>query len=228
MESLQEISDTIDIAGLNHEYKELNSIQRLQKLFMDFDHEDILVTSSFGTTSGILMSMVSKAAPGHPIHFIDTTFCFKKTIEYKQTLTEILDLNIIHILPDLEDNTKAREVSLWETDVDACCNLNKIKPFEPYKSGKKIWVSGLLMNQTPFRENLNIFEERQTIVKMHPNIDTTATQFDMYLIDNGIPPHPLKIEGYESVGCTHCTKKGNGREGRWAGKSKTECGIHTN
>lgn len=228
MSIVQSVRENIDVNALNESYKDLNPIQRLQKLFTDFDHDDILVTSSFGTTSGILMSMISKAAPGHPIHFIDTTFCFKKTIEYKKTLTDILGLNIVHILPDIEENMKAREISLWKTDVDACCNINKIKPFEPYKMDKKIWVSGLLMNQTPFRENLNIFEERNTIVKMHPNIDTSAAQFDMYLADNGIPPHPLKAEGFESVGCTHCTKKGNGRSGRWAGQSKTECGIHTN
>ena len=216
----------IDIEELNRIYQTLNPIQRLRKVFSDFDHEDILVTSSFGTTSGILMGMVSKAAPGHPIHFIDTTFCFNKTISYKQTLTELLGLNIINVLPDIEDNTLARETKMWEQDTDRCCHLNKTKPFEPFKAKKKIWVSGLLMNQTPFRENLNIFERRGDIIKMHPNIDTSAAQFDMFLADNDIPTHPLSAEGFDSVGCTHCTLKGSGRSGRWANSDKTECGIH--
>lgn len=216
----------IDIEELNRIYQKLNPIQRLRKVFSDFDHEDILVTSSFGTTSGILMGMVSKAAPGHPIHFIDTTFCFNKTITYKQTLTMLLGLNIVNVLPDIEDNTLARETKLWESDTDQCCHLNKTKPFEPFKAKKKIWVSGLLMNQTPFRKNLNIFERRGDIIKMHPNIDTSAAQFDMFLADNDIPPHPLKAEGFDSVGCTHCTLKGTGRSGRWATSDKTECGIH--
>ena len=216
----------IDIEELNRIYQPLNPIQRLRKVFSDFDHEDILVTSSFGTTSGILMGMVSKAAPGHPIHFIDTTFCFNKTISYKQTLTMLLGLNIVNVLPDIEDNTLARETKMWESDTDQCCHLNKTKPFEPYKAKKKIWISGLLMNQTPFRENLNIFERRGDIIKMHPNIDTSALQFDMFLADNEIPPHPLKAEGFDSVGCTHCTLKGKGRSGRWANSDKTECGIH--
>jgi len=142
----------IDIEELNSVYQSLNPIQRLRKVFNDFNHDDILVTSSFGTTSGILMGMVSKAAPGHPIHFIDTTFCFNKTISYKQTLTMLLGLNIVNVLPDIEDNTLARETKMWESDTDQCCHLNKTKPFEPYKANKKIWVSGLLMNQTPFRE----------------------------------------------------------------------------
>jgi len=165
-------------------------------------------------------------AAGHPIHFIDTTFCFRKTIGYKEALTRLLRLNIVNVLPDMEDNLEARETEMWLSDKDRCCHINKIKPFEPYKSGKKIWVSGLLMNQTPFRRNLEIFEERNGIIKMHPNIDTTAEGFEQFLIDNFIPPHPLKTDGYDSVGCTHCTVKGTGREGRWQGSSKTECGLH--
>lgn len=202
-------------------------MDRLKSVFSHFDHEDILVTSSFGTTSGILMGMVSKVAPGHPIHFIDTTFCFEKTIEYKNQLIEILGLNIINVLPDVDENNKTRDTQLWTTNVDKCCYLNKVKPFEPFKTDKKIWVSGLLMNSNPFRENLEIFEMRGSLIKMHPNIDTTADGFSQFLLDNNIPPHPMVQKGYESVGCTHCTIKGKGRDGRWAGNNKTECGLHT-
>ena len=82
------------------------------------------------------------------------------------------------------------------------------------------------MNQTPFRQNLEIFEYQDGIIKMHPNIDTSAEAFDQFLIDHFIPPHPLKTQGYDSVGCTHCTIKGKGREGRWHGSNKIECGLH--
>lgn len=215
-----------EIKNLNDVYQLLSPIDRLRKLFKDFNHDDILVTSSFGTTSGILMGMVSLVAPGHPIHFIDTTFCFRKTIKYKNTLSEHLALNIIDVLPDIEDNLNARENKLWKEDPDRCCYVNKIKPFELYKTDKKLWISGLLMNQTPFRANLNIFEQRSGIIKMHPNIDTSAEDFDRFLSENGIPPHPMVADGYSSVSCTHCTMKGNNRNGRWANTDKIECGLH--
>ncbi len=217
----------MNIKELNRIYKFLTPMDRLKSVFSHFDHDDILVTSSFGTTSGILMGMVSKVAPGHPIHFIDTTFCFDKTIAYKNTLTDTLGLNITNVLPSVEDNSYSRESELWKLDVDKCCLLNKVKPFEAFKTDKKIWVSGLLMNSNPFRENLEIFEMRGPLIKMHPNIDTTAEGFSHFLVDNNIPPHPMIEDGYESVGCTHCTTKGKGREGRWAGNNKTECGLHT-
>ena len=216
----------LNIEELNKVYGLLKPLDRLEKVFRDFKHEDILVTSSFGTTSGILMGMVSKVAPGHPIHFIDTTFCFRKTLDYKKILTEVLGLTIINVLPSVKDNLWARETSMWVENKEQCCYLNKVKPFEPFKRKKKIWVSGLLMNQTPFRQNLEIFERRNGLIKMHPNIDTSAEEFEDFLLANNIPPHPLKLEGYDSVGCTHCTLKGNGRSGRWAGSQKSECGLH--
>ena len=216
----------IDLQAWNKIYQSLKPLERLEKVFKDFDKDEILVTSSFGTTSGILMGMVSQVAPGHPIHFIDTTFCFNKTHEYKRTLTRLFGLNIINVLPEIDDNLTARESKMWEDNPDKCCFLNKIKPFEKFKRDKKIWISGLLMNATPFRENREIFEQRNDLIKMHPNIDTTAVGFENFLRENNIPPHPLKLEGYDSVGCTQCTIQGAGRTGRWAGTSKTECGLH--
>jgi phosphoadenosine phosphosulfate reductase len=43
---------------------------------------------------------------------------------------------------------------------------------------------------------------------------------------HGLPYNPLHDQGYASIGCEPCTRPGNGREGRWAGLDKTECGIH--
>ena len=216
-----------DLQLLNELYTPLSPLARLEKLFADFEHKDILVTSSFGSTSGILLGMISRVAPGHPVHFIDTTYCFKKTIAYKNALTRLLELNIIDVLPDVKENQITQKSEMWLSNKDRCCYLNKIKPFEKYKVDKKIWVSGLLMNTTPFRRNLKIFEKRDSIIKMHPNIDTKAEEFKNFLIDNFIPPHPLTSEGYESIGCTHCTVSGTGRSGRWKDSTKTECGLHT-
>ena len=84
------------------------------------------------------------------------------------------------------------------------------------------------MNQTPFRQNLEIFERRGDIIKMHPNIDTAPEGFKSFLVNNFIPPHPMTLDGYDSVGCTHCTAQGKGREGRWKGTDKKECGLHPN
>ncbi|MBK8043715.1 MAG: hypothetical protein IPK21_14270 [Haliscomenobacter sp.] len=57
-------------------------------------------------------------------------------------------------------------------------------------------------------------------------IDVTSERFRLYGDIYDLPPHPLEQMGYGSVGCVQCTRKGEGRTGRWAGMEKTECGLH--
>ena len=46
-----------------------------------------------------------------------------------------------------------------------------------------------------------------------------------------LPPHPLLAKGFLSVGCMPCTSRSapdeDARAGRWRGRTKSECGIHT-
>jgi phosphoadenosine phosphosulfate reductase len=44
--------------------------------------------------------------------------------------------------------------------------------------------------------------------------------------ERALPYNELHDRGYASIGCTHCTQPGAGREGRWEGFAKTECGLH--
>jgi phosphoadenosine phosphosulfate reductase len=57
-------------------------------------------------------------------------------------------------------------------------------------------------------------------------IDKTEEDTKNYIQKNNLPEHPLLSQGFHSVGCVHCTVAGHGRTGRWANKSKTECGLH--
>ncbi|MCB0603108.1 MAG: phosphoadenosine phosphosulfate reductase family protein, partial [Saprospiraceae bacterium] len=80
--------------------------------------------------------------------------------------------------------------------------------------------------QNEYRANLRLFEQQGDILKYHPLLHVSETTFNTTLDDLDLPIHPLFYLGYESIGCMHCTKPGKGREGRWSGKTKTECGLH--
>jgi len=82
--------------------------------------------------------------------------------------------------------------------------------------------------QTDFRARLDIFEQRGDIIKFQPLVDIDEGEFLYHLDFHKLPRHPLEKEGYGSVGCTHCTKKGQGRDGRWSGSGNKECGLHPN
>lgn len=213
-----------DINWLNEKYGPLSPEERIKELFQDFD--DILFTSSFGTTAVYLIHLMHKQGINHPIHFIDTTFHFKETLEYKQQLTAQFDLEVIDVMPDKEDNEHAKLYELYKYDPDRCCFINKVEPLNRIKGDYKIWISGLMGWQNSFRKNLNIFEEKKGILKFYPLIDVSESEALKYIKKYDLPEHPLKPLGYESVGCKHCTIKGEKRNGRWAQTVKTECGLH--
>ena len=139
----------------------------------------------------------------------------------------MLDLNIITHKPEISEHEATLVSRLWESDPDACCGVNKVAPLENAKNKHKVWISGLLGYQNGYRSGLDIFQKRTDIFRFYPFIDWSEAQVQDYYEYFGLPKHPLESFGYASLGCTHCTKQGAGREGRWTGTGKTECGLHT-
>lgn len=211
---------------LNDQFYAFGIKERIKKLFQVFDPNDILVTTSFGTKSAVLLSLINEIHPGHPVYFIDTTYHFEETWQYLDILTEQLNLNLKILRPKSQENELTRAEKWWEDHPKMCCAINKIAPLDPVKAKHKVWISGLMAYQTPFRAHLRIFEKQGDIVKFHPLIDITEPEFELFFEQNQLPKHPLEAAGYGSIGCLHCTAKGQGRDGRWKGKTKTECGLH--
>lgn len=223
IKDISEVSDA-RLAELNKKYRDLNPEERIKEIYSDFDR--ILLTSSFGTTAVFQLHLFFNQNIRQKVHFINTTFHFRETLEYKQKLTEMFNLDVIDILPDHEWNVMSAKARLWEFDPDQCCRINKVEPFEKVKDDFTLWISGLMRWQSNHREKLEIFEKRKGILKFYPILDVTEQEVRDYILQHELPEHPLKIYGYESIGCTHCTRKGMKRKGRWTTTQKTECGLH--
>jgi len=187
---------------------------------------EVLITTSFGITSALLLHILSRVRPGFPVHFVDTGYLFEETLSYKEQLTGLLGLNVITLRPDMEKHRQSEETNLWASDPDLCCQYNKVEPLEMVKTDHKVWVSGLLGFQSRYRSGLNIVQEKKKTYRFYPLIDWTPKLVHEYYEQFQIPRHPLEQKGFSSVGCTHCTQRGDDREGRWKGLSKTECGLH--
>lgn len=211
-------------AELNEKYLPLTPEQRIKELYTDFSR--ILLTSSFGTTSVILLDLFHKANPAQKVIFLDTTYHFAETLEFKEVLTKQLNLDVETIRPEEWKNKFTTEDQTWSKDPDLCCSINKVEPLERIKSNYEVWVSGLMQSQNNYRKQMNIFEEKGGILKFYPIIDLSDEDAKRYIKENNLPEHPLVKHGFSSVGCIHCTVKGRGREGRWVNRSKTECGLH--
>ncbi|MCC5812693.1 MAG: phosphoadenylyl-sulfate reductase [Ectothiorhodospiraceae bacterium] len=214
------------IAELNRAYAPLDFEARIRRLYEDFSPEKVMVTSSFAATSAYFLHIISGIRPEQTIHFINTGFHFPQTLEYRDYLTRLFKLQVEDICPDSHHLRYSQEQKLYETDPDLCCSVNKVQPLEQVKENYDVWVSSLMRWQTDHRASLEIFEERRGMIKFNPMIDVTREQRDAYIREHDLPFHPLVAEGYASIGCSHCTVKGEGRSGRWQGKPKTECGLH--
>lgn len=213
-----------DLKLLNEKYIKLTPEERIKEIYNDFD--DILLSSSFGTTAVFQLYLFYKAGVNQPVHFIDTTYHFKETLDYKEKLSKLFNLKVINITPDKEQNEFSKLGELWRYDPDQCCQINKVEPFENVRDKFEVWVSGLMSWQSSHREKLNIFEEKKGVIKFYPILDVTEEEALNTIKENNLPMHPLKPLGYESIGCKHCTLKGKKRKGRWAQTVKTECGLH--
>jgi phosphoadenosine phosphosulfate reductase len=214
----------VNLEELNKKYIALDPESRIRELYRDF--AKVLFTSSFGTTSAVLLHLFHKVKPEETVYFLDTTYHFNETLNYKDELTSLLKLKVVEVQAEEWKNKFTRQDKTWSSDPDLCCSINKVEPVDKLKKGYEIWVSGLMSSQNAHRENLKIFEQKEDIIKFYPLIDKNEAYAREYMKENKLPEHPLFSQGYSSVGCFHCTVAGKGRSGRWVNKSKTECGLH--
>jgi len=215
-----------DLKSLNTLYKPLTVYKRVEQLYKDVNEDDIMLTSSFAATSAFLLKVFSDVNKNQKIYFIDTGYHFKETLIYKEYLTQLYDLNVVNVEADESAHQLSKENSMWETQPNRCCHINKVEPLNHIKADYKIWVSGLMKWQSDFRSSLNFFEQKETIIKFYPLLDIDFEGRDAFIREHHLPFHPLKSKGYSSIGCKQCTKPGEDRSGRWNNNPKTECGLH--
>lgn len=214
----------MNLQDLNKRYEKMTVEERISALYVDFDK--VLFTSSFGTSAAILLHLFSKWRPEQEVHFIDTTYHFTETLEYKNRLIDQLGLKVVDVLPPDWKNAFTRQDQTWTKDPDLCCSINKVEPLDQLKSNFQVWVSGLMRFQNTERKTRQIFEQKGKLLKFHPIIDLSEKDRNDYFVTNQLPRHPLEKHGFHSIGCAQCTFKGKGRSGRWGTSGKTECGLH--
>jgi phosphoadenosine phosphosulfate reductase len=196
--------------------------------------DKLLFTSSFGAGSGVLLHMWSRVASHLPVVCIDTGFLFDETIEYRDRMARDLGLRLEIAKPEMP-----RDEFLWQNGADImsrnpdfCCAKNKIDPLKPWVARALGWVSGLRRDQSKTRDHVPVLQPTDGgPVKVYPLATMTAADVSAYMTKNSIPEHPLKAKRFLSIGCWPCTQAvadgEDERSGRWAGKGKTECGLHT-
>jgi phosphoadenosine phosphosulfate reductase len=176
--------------------------------------------------------MISRACPGLPVLFLDTGFHFPETIAFRDQLVASLGLNlrVLHCRIEREAFMRCYG-TLYRSDPDLCCFLNKVEPLARALAGQKAWIAGIRRDQTAVRRGARVFELGDDLVyRISPLAAWSGEQVADYIRAHGLPVHPLTSQGYASIGCKPCTRAvapgADPRAGRWADSAKTECGIH--
>jgi phosphoadenosine phosphosulfate reductase len=195
--------------------------------------EHLALVSSFGTESAALLKVMAEVDPAIPVVFLDTGWLFEETLAYRDTLTAALGLRDVRSVKPLEEtlNREDPERELWFSDPDACCRIRKVEPLARALKPFSAWINGRKRFQGGLRAAIPVVEQDGARLKFNPFANVSREQIDAIYARANLPPHPLLKSGYLSVGCMPCTSRTSPdedvRAGRWRGRAKTECGIHT-
>ena len=182
----------------------------------------------------VLVDLAAKVRPGVDILFLDTGYHFVETIGTRDAVESVYDVNVVNVRPERTVAEQDAEFgkNLFERDANACCGMRKVEPLSKALSGYSAWVTGIRRVESPTRANAPLisWDKAFGLVKINPLAAWTDEQMQDYVDTHGILVNPLVDEGYPSIGCAPCTNKpalgADPRSGRWAGQTKTECGLH--
>ena len=184
-------------------------------------HERLVFLCSFQKEESVIVDELLRIAPHTRVVTIDTGVLFPETLETWRRFEERFGVKV-----EVED--ASNPAAPW-TGPEHCCGADKVAALERALAGAEAWVTGIRREQAETRANAQLVEDdakRPGVKKYNPLAFWTEKDLWRRIHERDLPYHPLHDQGYASIGCAPCTLPGEGREGRWAGTGKTECGLH--
>jgi len=213
---------------------EAKTPQEIIRWAVDIFALDIAMSTSFQTQSMPLLHMAVSIMPTLRIFFLDTGYHFWDTLIFRERIQHEWNLNVVDLYRDVRWDVFARQNTrtLPMQDPNLCCYIHKVQPMQNALSGLRAWISGIRRDQTAERSHAKILElQDDGLLKVNPLLNWTKRDVQEYMEEYHLPTHPLYERGYRSIGCAPCTiavgVNDDDRAGRWAGRGKTECGLHT-
>jgi phosphoadenosine phosphosulfate reductase len=179
----------------------------------------LTMACSFQKEESVLVHLLTSITPDPHVFTIDTGVLHPETLATWKQFEDRFGLKV-------EVLDASSPGAPWT--VDRCCSAAKVDALERALSDVDAWITGIRRDQASTRADSPKLErdERRGIWKVNPLADWTEKDLWRYIHEHDLPYHPLHDQGYSTIGCAPCTQPGEGREGRWAGQDKTECGIH--
>jgi phosphoadenosine phosphosulfate reductase len=182
-------------------------------------HPRLTMACSFQKEESVLVHMLLAECPDARVFTIDTGVLFGETLQTWKQFEDRFGLRV-----EVFDASSPDQP--WT--LERCCSEAKVDALEQALDGVDAWITGIRQEQATTRAGSDKLDrdEPRGIWKVNPLVDWTEKDVWRYINKHDLPYNPLHDQGYASIGCAPCTRPGAGREGRWAGLDKTECGIH--
>jgi phosphoadenosine phosphosulfate reductase len=179
-------------------------------------HPRLVTLCSFQKEESVLLDALLRVAPDARVVTIDTGVLFPETLATWRAFEERFGIRV-----EVSD-----AAGPWSAA--HCCGEAKVAALERALAGADAWITGIRREQAVTRAGAEPVEwdAARGIWKYNPLVHWTERDLWQRIADRDLPYHPLHDQGYASIGCQPCTSPGSGREGRWAGSAKTECGLH--
>jgi phosphoadenosine phosphosulfate reductase len=195
--------------------------------------DGLAVTASMQDT--VLTHLAAKVRPGVDVLFLETGYHFVETIGTADAVEAVYDVRLRRLLPlqTVAEQDAQYGPELFARNPDLCCALRKVAPLNAAMEGYEAWATGLRRAESASRANTPVvsFDPKRGRVKIAPLAAWSDEDVDRYIAEHGVLVNPLLSAEYPSIGCEPCTRRvalgDDARAGRWAGLSKTECGLHT-
>jgi phosphoadenosine phosphosulfate reductase len=232
-------TEELDLPTLNGMFERQAPPEIVQWATAQFG-DQLVMSSSFGAESAMLIHMAVQHQPDIRIIFVDTGYLCPVPHGFMETLRQRFNLNVWSYRtrndPIAWLRAAGEENPEWRKDVDACCAANKNEPMERAmrELRPKAWLRGIRRNQAQTRQAARFIEwsARYECHAISPLLNWTSRDIFGYMKQHDLPYHPLYEKGYASIGCNplSCTRPiqigEDPRSGRWAGTGKIECGIN--
>jgi phosphoadenosine phosphosulfate reductase len=170
----------------------------------------------------VLVDLAMRVDRDLEVFFLDTGFHFPETLATAERVEQRYGLRLKRLRAELG-------AARYDAEGTAnCCSARKVAPLENYLAGKRAWLTGLRRAESPTRANARAVEwdAGRGLFKINPIVDWTDDDVARYIAVHDVIVNPLRGLGYDLIGCAPCTSPGRGREGRWSGSDKMECGLH--
>jgi phosphoadenosine phosphosulfate reductase len=180
-------------------------------------HEELVFLCSFQKEESVILDELLAVAPHARVVTIDTGVLFPETLTTWRAFEERFGVSV-----------RVEDASGSWTGPELCCGDAKVAALERALDGAEAWVTGIRREQAATRADAQLVEwdERRAMWKYNPLAEWTERDLWERIVERELPYHPLHDQGYASIGCAPCTQPGSGRDGRWAGTDKLECGLH--